>query len=87
VRAAVDAESYEKFSRAMGVSGDRQAAAARGRIAATDGQAVYRLAPAEETKWRERLKPIGEEWVKATPNGAAILAAYREELKKARAEK
>jgi TRAP-type C4-dicarboxylate transport system substrate-binding protein len=83
-RAAIDAESYEKLSRAMGASGDRQALGARGRTAATKGQSVYRLAQDEAEKWRERLKPINDEWVKNTPNGEAILAAYREELQKVR---
>jgi TRAP-type C4-dicarboxylate transport system substrate-binding protein len=84
-KAAVDMESYEKFSRALGNSGDRQAEAARVRIRQTDGQSVYRLAPAEQAKWQERLKPLSEEWVRSTPNGGAILAAYREELAKLRA--
>ena len=84
-REAVDRFSYEKFSRAMGNSGDRQADGARTRIKGMADQAVYALAPAEAAKWRERLKPIVEEWVRTTPNGAAILAAYREEIKKVRA--
>jgi TRAP-type C4-dicarboxylate transport system substrate-binding protein len=86
-KAAVDAESYEKFSRSFGNSGDRQAEAARAKIRETVGQSIYRLAPAEEAKWRDRLKPIAEEWVRSTPNGAAILAADREELAKLRASK
>ena len=84
-KAAIDAESYEKFSRAFGNSGDRQAEAARTKIKETEGQSVYRLAPAEQAKWQERLKPLSEDWVRSTPNGAAILAAYREELAKVRA--
>ena len=84
---AIDAYSYEKFSRAMGQSGDRQANGARGFIGGMAGQSVYRLAPAEEARWRKQLEPISEEWVKTTPNGAAILEAYRAEMKKIRAEK
>jgi len=84
-RGAVDSASYEMFSRAMGRAGDRQAEAARNRTKGMEGQAVYSLGKAEEAKWRERLKPITEEWVRTTPNGAAILAAYRTELAKVRA--
>jgi hypothetical protein len=69
----------------MGNSGDRQMNAARSRIKDMADQSVHGLQPAEAAKWRERLKPIVEDWVRTTPNGAAILAAYRDEIKKVRA--
>ena len=84
---AIDRHSYETFSRAMGKSGDRQAEFARGRIKSIPGQAVYPLEKNEEARWRELLKPITEEWVKTTPNGTEILAAFRDEMAKLRAER
>ena len=48
------------------------------------GQKIDDLAPAEEAKWRQTAAPIIDAWVKSTPNGAAILAAFREEIGKAR---
>ena len=37
-------------------------------------------------KTSERVAPVTENWVKATPNGAAVLAAYRAEIVRAREE-
>jgi TRAP-type transport system periplasmic protein len=85
-RRAVDRHSGEPFSRAMGKSGDRQAAFARNGVRGMADQAVYALDKAEETRWRERLKPVTEEWVRTTPNGAKILEAYRAELGRLRAK-
>jgi len=47
--------------------------------AAIPGQTVTKLAPEEEARWRERVTPVTEGWVKATPDGARVLAAYRAE--------
>jgi hypothetical protein len=51
------------------------------------GQTVTRLDPAEAERWSKLLAPVAEDWVKQTPNGAAIFAAYREELAKNRGAK
>jgi TRAP-type C4-dicarboxylate transport system substrate-binding protein len=47
-------------------------------------QSDITLDPKEEARWRAAVAPVTEDWVKSVPNGAAILAAYREEIKKAR---
>jgi hypothetical protein len=70
----------------MGKSGDRQAEFARNSVKGMADQAVYALDKAEEARWRERLKPVTEEWVRSTPNGARILEAFRAELGKLRAK-
>ena len=36
--------------------------------------------------WKQRLAPIADEWVKETPDGARVLAAYRSEIAKAAKE-
>jgi TRAP-type C4-dicarboxylate transport system substrate-binding protein len=51
------------------------------------GQKIDELAPAEETRWRQIAAPIVDSWAKATPNGAAVLAAFREEVARIRAAK
>ena len=51
---------------------------------AQPNQHMINLAPAEEARWRAAVTPVTEDWVKSVPNGAAILAAYREEVKKIR---
>ena len=85
-RRAIDKHSGEPFSRAMGKSGDRQAEFARNSVKGMADQAVYALDKAEETRWRDKLKPVTDDWVKTTPNGAKILEAFRAELGKLRAK-
>jgi TRAP-type C4-dicarboxylate transport system substrate-binding protein len=49
------------------------------------GNEIVHLAPEESARWQARMKPLIDEWVAATPNGAAVLAAAREEIGKIRA--
>ena len=49
-------------------------------------QSIVTLAPAEEALWKERTKPVVDAWVASTPDGAKVLAAYRAEVAKVRAE-
>ena len=48
---------------------------------------MIKLVPAEQARWKQRIQPLIDEWVAATPNGAAVLAASREEIAKLRAGK
>jgi TRAP-type C4-dicarboxylate transport system substrate-binding protein len=48
------------------------------------GQNIVALAPEEEARWRRTIAPIADAWVKATPDGANVLAAFREEVAKIR---
>jgi TRAP-type C4-dicarboxylate transport system substrate-binding protein len=48
------------------------------------GQEIDSLAPAEAATWRKTVAPIVDEWLKNTPDGAKVLAAFREEVQKAR---
>jgi TRAP-type C4-dicarboxylate transport system substrate-binding protein len=50
-------------------------------------QTIVNLAPAEEARWKARAQEIVDAWVKNTPDGAKVLAAYRAEVAKVRAEK
>jgi TRAP-type C4-dicarboxylate transport system substrate-binding protein len=51
------------------------------------GHEIITLSNDEVALWKARLKPITDEWVKATPDGAKVLAAYRAELAKLRDER
>jgi hypothetical protein len=68
----------------MGEVTDRQDDLGRTTVGKIPGHTIYKLPPDQVAAWKAALAPIGENWVKATPNGAAILAAWREELKKLR---
>jgi TRAP-type C4-dicarboxylate transport system substrate-binding protein len=86
-QAAIDKYSGEPFFRRMGKVTDDMDVEGREKVRAMPGHTITRVDPAEEARWRERAQPIVESWVKTTPNGAAILAAFRDELAKARAGK
>ena len=45
---------------------------------------VITLSASEEALWRKTLAPVASQWAKETPNGAKVLAAFREEIKAAR---
>ena len=49
-------------------------------------QSIVTLAPAEEARWKERAKSVVDAWVASTPDGPKVLAAYRAEVAKVRAE-
>ena len=50
--------------------------------AKTTGQTVAHLPAAEQAKWEARIASVVDDWTKRTPNGAAVLAAYKEEVAK-----
>jgi copper(I)-binding protein len=50
-------------------------------------QTITTLSPEEEAHWKARAKPVVDAWAAATPDGAKVLAAYRAEIAKIRAEK
>jgi hypothetical protein len=72
-------------SKAFGVVIDAVAVDQFDTVKAMPGHTQAYLAPEEKARWRALFTPITDEWVKATPNGAAILAAYRDAILKVRA--
>ena len=43
-------------------------------------QTVHRLTPQQRALWQARIKPVIDNWVKTTPDGAHVLAAFRKEI-------
>ena len=84
-KAAVDKYAGEPFSRRLGVDLDRTNRESIETYKKTKGQEPYELPPAEVAKWKKVLEPVTANWVKATPDGAHVLAAFRAEVKKIRA--
>jgi len=82
-KAAVDKVSGEGFSGHMGTTTDKMDEDGKKRVEAMQGHTFFKLDPKEEPLWKERTKPILEKWVKSTPNGAAVLAAFQAEYEKA----
>jgi len=79
-KAAIDTLSGKPFVERLIAADDRMQAIGRDATKAMAGQTIAQLDPAEEARWKEAVAPVTEEWVKATPNGAAVLAAFRAEL-------
>ena len=46
---------------------------------------IVTLPPATEAKWRQEVTPVIDEWVKTTPDGAKVLAAFRAATAKVKA--
>jgi TRAP-type C4-dicarboxylate transport system substrate-binding protein len=82
---AIDQLSGPVFYKRMGEVTDRQEAEGRDLTKPKPGQVITKLDPAEEMRWKKLAEPVTENWTKSTPNGPAILAAFREEIKKIRA--
>jgi TRAP-type C4-dicarboxylate transport system substrate-binding protein len=87
VRDVIDRLSYEKLSAVIGIAGKKTDEMNRDKIKAMDGHTVSDLAPDERERWRKLLEPIAEEWVRTTPDGPKVLAAFRAEVEKFRREK
>lgn len=84
---AIDRYSGEPFFVAMGKVTDRMDKAGREMVEAEQGQTVTDLSPAESERWKTLSQPIVQNWVKNTPNGAKILAAFREEIRNIRSRR
>ena len=84
-RKVLDDNTGEAASRALGAFTDRDGAATREQVRAMPGQTVVTPTPAQYKEMEAKLAPITEEWVKETPNGAAILAAWKKNFADAKA--
>jgi TRAP-type C4-dicarboxylate transport system substrate-binding protein len=82
---AIDQLSGPPFYKRMGEVTDRQEAEGRDLTKVKPGQVITKLDAAEEERWKKLTAPVTENWAKTTPNGTAILTAFREEVKKIRA--
>ena len=81
---AVDKYSGMAFSERMARAIAKMADQGRLAALARPGAAMVSVSVTEEDRWKQRVQPIIDEWVKTTPNGAAVLAAFREEINKIR---
>ena len=84
-KAAIDKYSYEALSRRMGDVVNKMDDFAQENVAKQPGQVIETIPKEEAARWQKQLQAISDGWVKSTPNGAAILSGFREEIKKARA--
>jgi TRAP-type C4-dicarboxylate transport system substrate-binding protein len=76
-KAAIDKYSYLTLSQQLGKRTDSEWADKRGLVK----DRIVTLNAPEAARWKKALAPIAEEWARETPNGAKVLAAFREEVK------
>ena len=86
VQTLLDANSGEALSRAYGAADDAEWEVGRNVAMATKGQTFIVPTAAEHDAYRQKLEPVAEDWLKDNPEGAAVLAKYRELLSKAQTE-
>ena len=79
---AFDATTGRVLSARYGRELDGIAADQRKEVGAMPGHEVIELPPEEKARWHKQAESVFDEWVKRTPDGAQVLAAWREELKK-----
>ena len=84
-RAAIDKHAGAPISERLGALNDDIGAEDRAKVKAMPNQTIVELDAAEAARWAARTAPIVDEWLKETPNGAAVLASYKAELEKIRA--
>jgi hypothetical protein len=82
---AVDTYSGMPFSERMANAIAKMASQGRNAALSRPGSTIVSVSVSEEDRWKLRVQPIIDEWVKTTPNGARVLAVFREEIGKARA--
>jgi TRAP-type C4-dicarboxylate transport system substrate-binding protein len=83
-QAAIDRFSGEPLTKTLGAAADSVDAADRAKNMAQSGHTEKKLTPDETNRLRTVFKPILDEWVAATPDGARVLAAYRAEIERIR---
>ncbi|HKT19507.1 MAG TPA: hypothetical protein VJR47_15775 [Stellaceae bacterium] len=44
------------------------------------GQTIETLSPEQHALWTKRIEPVIASWEKSTPNGAHVLAAFRQQV-------
>jgi TRAP-type transport system periplasmic protein len=79
----LDKHSGEAVSRAFGAWWDGERKAGKDNtIARGDKRTIVELTPEQTAAWQKKLEPINENWAKATPDGAKVLAAFKAEIAK-----
>jgi TRAP-type transport system periplasmic protein len=81
-RAAIDKLSGAALVKRMENAVDAVTRAAHAHTASMKGKTITRLAPDEAARWKAKVAPSVDEWVKSTPDGAKVLAAFRAEVAK-----
>jgi TRAP-type C4-dicarboxylate transport system substrate-binding protein len=83
-REAIDRHAGEPFTRRLGKEVDQVDADMSREAAATPGHVVAEIPEDQVHQWRSRIKALVDAWVAETPDGANVLAAFRQEIQNIR---
>jgi|GEM_PF-593690 TRAP-type transport system periplasmic protein len=83
---AIESNSGMSLTRTAAGHSDTDAAKIEQAISRKEGQVIREIDPDEAARWRRELQPLIDEWVANTPNGAAVLAAFREQVEQFNAD-
>lgn len=82
---AIEASSGLSLSMWLSSHTDFDAFEVAGDIGSRPNQVVWDIDPVEAKRWQALSQALVEEWVVKTPNGAEVLAAFREQIQQRRA--
>ena len=85
-KAAIDKHSGEALSKMTSLAGIADDKRNRARLESTGKHHFAHITPEEERRWEKLLAPVTAEWIKSTPDGAKVLADYKQEVLIARKE-
>jgi TRAP-type C4-dicarboxylate transport system substrate-binding protein len=87
VKAAMEKHSGAVLSAAYGKYCDEDVTFNKEKVRSTPGHSITKFSDAEIADLEKQFEPITAAWVSATPNGAAVLKAFKEELAAIRGKK
>jgi TRAP-type C4-dicarboxylate transport system substrate-binding protein len=79
-KAAIDKFSGDHYARRVSQSGREDDEKQLAKLKADPNQHILKLSKEEEERWLKVIAPITEEWVRDTPDGAKVLAAFKAEI-------
>jgi TRAP-type C4-dicarboxylate transport system substrate-binding protein len=85
-RKVIETKSGAPLVAQMGKAGDNETTHGRQLAEKTPGYTITTMAEGELEKLQRAMQPLVDQWVKETPGGARVLAAYKAELARAQAE-
>ena len=80
MRKLIDSTATEADTRKFGEFWDKINDDTEAQVKGMAGHTVVKLDGADLKGWQERMSTITAEWVKATPGGDKVLAAYKKYL-------
>lgn len=86
VQKLLDENSGEALARAYGIENDAQQESGRKAAMEMKDQTMMVPTAAEDEAFQRKLAPVADDWVRDNPDGAAVLAKFRELLSQVQAE-